>query len=247
MIKKINKNIKKLIYSIIPPPIKVVDRLNTYSQAGEDAIINFLLGEKKINKISYLDIGTNKPDFGNNTFLFYKNANKGVCIEADSSLIKNIKKIRKNDIIINAGVSFMENDKTSADFFIFDEPALNTFHRGEAKSRQKSGKHKIKKIEKVKLVTINELISKYFTHYPDLLSIDIEGLDFIVLKSLNFSKYPIPIICVETCQYSENHIRPKNESIINFMLSKNYMIYADTYINTIFVNKKWFYKTDDSL
>ncbi len=80
-------------------------------------------------------------------------------------------------------------------------------------------------------------IASNFKSYPDLLSIDIEGLDYEVLKSLNYDKYPIPIICAETCTYSETHIKPKNKLIAELMLSKGYMIYADTYVNTIFVNE----------
>ena len=79
-----------------------------------------------------------------------------------------------------------------------------------------------------------------------MLSLDIEGLDLEVLKSLDFEKYPIPVICVETCTYSENHIRPKDKTILEFVMSKGYEVYADTYINTIFVNKAWFYKKDES-
>ena len=92
------------------------------------------------------------------------------------------------------------------------------------------------------MVNINTLIAENFDDYPDLLSIDIEGLDLAVLKSLDYEKYPLPVICVETCTYSENHIRPKDPTIADFLSGKGYEVYADTYINTIFVNKKWFYK-----
>jgi len=52
--------------------------------------------------------------------------------------------------------------------------------------------------------------------------------------------YPIPVICVESCDYSETHIKPKDNQIIEFLTSIGYEVYADTYINTIFVNRKWF-------
>jgi hypothetical protein len=90
-------------------------------------------------------------------------------------------------------------------------------------------------------VNINDIIAEHFATRPDLLSLDIEGLDLSVLKTLNFDRYPIPIVCVETCMYSEDHIRPKDVTIESFMRSKGYETYADTYINTIFVNHAWFY------
>jgi len=97
-------------------------------------------------------------------------------------------------------------------------------------------------VVKVPLININKIIKENFTAFPDFLSIDIEGLDLDVLKSLDFDQFPIPVICVETCTYSEDHIRPKDYSIAEFVISKGYEVYADTYINTIFVNKDWFYK-----
>ena len=213
---------------------------NTFSQAGEDAIVLFLSGDKKMDSISYLDIGTNIPDAGNNTYLFYKRGNRGVCVEADKTLLPRIQKVRPLDTIIHAGVAV--SDETEADFYIFDIKGLNTFDKVEAEKKLASGRHKLIQLVKVPLIGINQIIRENFSPYPDFLSIDIEGLDLEVLKSLDFTKYPIPIICVETCTYSENHIRPKDGSIALFMNSKGYEVYADTYINTIFVHKDWFYK-----
>ena len=128
-----------------------------------------------------------------------------------------------------------------ADFFVFSDSGLNTFDKEEAEFRQSHSTNKILQVIKVKLISINEIISQNFTAYPDLLSIDIEGLDLEILQTLDLQKFPIPVICVETCTYSENHIKPKDHKILEFMLSKNYEVYGDTYINTIFVNKNWFY------
>jgi hypothetical protein len=75
---------------------------------------------------------------------------------------------------------------------------------------------------------------------PDLISLDVEGVDYQILCAFDFNKYPVPVWIVETCEYSENHIKPKVTSIVDLMLSKGYFVFADTYINTIFVNQQWF-------
>jgi FkbM family methyltransferase len=235
MIRQIKEAIRRFVYSRISPPFVPA----SYSQAGEDAVISFLFCDIGVKEITYLDIGTNKPDFGNNTYKFYKKGNKGVCVEADPSLIQAIKNKRPADKVINAGVSV--SNEIDADFFIFNEPSLNTFDKEEAKIRESQGTFYIVKILKVPLLNLNQLLEKEFKECPDLLSIDIEGLDFEVLKTLNVTKYPIPVICTETCTYSETHIRPKDQRIIEYMISVGYMVYADTYINTVFVNKKWFF------
>lgn len=236
MIQRLKNRIKKIVYREKKPPVV----RTCYSQAGEDIILKFLFNDFGKSHISYLDLGTNKPDVDNNTFLFYQEGCRGVCVEADNSLIANIKNVRPEDKIINAGVS-VSGDK-EADFYIFDIPEINTFNKEEAEYRSSFGTYKIVKVVRMPLVTINDLIENNFDRYPDLLSIDIEGMDLIVLKSLDFHRFPIPVICVETCTYSENHIRPKDHSIAEFILTQGYEIYADTYINTIFVNKNWFYK-----
>jgi hypothetical protein len=227
--------VKEAIYKVIPPP----HTNESFSQAGEDCIIEFLLNDIGIQKITYLELGVYQPIIGSNTYRLYQRGCRGVLVEADSTLIENIKKYRPEDKVIHGGVGFGE--ESVQEFFIFEMPAHNTFDKKEAEYREKHGSYKLKRIDKVLLKPINKIIEQYFRDsFPEFLSIDIEGLDLNVLKSINYEKYPIPIICAETCKYSENHIRPKDRSIEEFMLSKGYFIYADTYINTIFVNEKWF-------
>lgn len=240
IIRKIKDIIRKVVFTFIKPEIVKVIQYNSYSQAGEDAILTFLFNDKKIRHIYYLDIGTNKPDWSNNTYVFYLRGSRGVCVEADSTLIDNIKAKRPEDTILNLGVNLTGQNQTEATFYVFDEPSLNTFNYEEAIRRQNQGTFKIIRTDKVKLISLAAIIDKYCTRLPDLLSIDIEGLDLAVLKSIDLQKYPIPVICAETCTYSENHIRPKDNSIIEYMLSQGYFVYADTYINTIFVNRNWF-------
>lgn len=230
----LKNKIKNGIYKIVPPPLVN----ETYSQAGEDAVLSFLFQQIHMSNFSYLEIGVCKPDIGSNTYKFYKQGVKGVLVEADPSLIAAIKKKRPNDIVINTGISLQTN--TEADFYIFDEKGYNTFSKEEAEFREKNSKAKVTDVIKVKLKNINDVIAENFSTYPDFLSIDIEGLDYEVLKSLNYSKFPIPVICAETCSFSENHIKMKNNDIIELLVNNGYFVYADTYINTIFVNLKWF-------
>jgi len=227
--------IKKTVYKIVPPPF-MYNR--TFSQTGEDAIVQFLFADKKMNKISYLDIGTNLPDHINNTYLFYLSGSSGVCVEADKTLIPQIKKIRPRDKVLNIGIS--DKAEHEANFYIFNF-GMNTFDEKEVALRTASGNYKVLEVVKMPLQSINSIIKNNFVSYPDFLSIDIEGLDLSVLKTLDFNSFPIPVICTETCAYSENHVRPKDFRIQEFLTFVGYEVYADTYINTIFVNKKWFY------
>lgn len=210
------------------------------SQAGEDRILSSLFDMMEIKKPSYIDIGANDPMYCNNTFLFYSRGSQGVVIEPDPSFGKKLRDKRPGDIIVQAAISDRKKEGTT-DFYIFNVPALNTLSKEEADQRVKSGKFKLKKVIQIELVTIADIIKRYFSSsLPVFISLDIEGMDYDVLQAFDFTTYPVPIWIVETCEYSENHIKPKVHSIIDLMLSKGYFIYADTYINTIFVHKEWF-------
>ena len=119
-----------------------------------------------------------------------------------------------------------------------NEKSLNTFSYSEAKRFEKYGNKKITKILKISVKSINEIIRKYFKKTPNLISIDIEGLDLSVLKSLNYKLYRPEVIIAETLTYSEDNKETKIKEISDFVESMGYFIYADTYINTIFVEKK---------
>ena len=213
--------------------------VKTYAQCGEDIVVRFLFNSMGIYRPSYLELGTYHPILGNNTFLFYRYGSRGVCVEADRNLIREIRRYRVEDKILNIGVA--TGDAQSADFYIFNEPSLNTFSRDEAMERERNGSYKVLAVENVILQSITQIIKENFDSFPDFLSIDIESLDLEVIRTLDFSLHPIPIICVETCTYSENHIKHRNPEIQEYFKSQDYFAYADTYINTIFVNKRWFY------
>jgi FkbM family methyltransferase len=241
VLKKIRNKLKNLLANKNSVDKEYI--LNTYSQVGEDSIISFLFADKEVGEITYLDLGTNMPDVSNNTYLFYTRGFRGVCVEADKSLIQSISRKRPEDIIINAGVSTL--NETEADFYIFNVNGLNTFDKDEAQRRSTLQGYNVIEIVKVPIISINTILENNFKTYPTLLSIDIEGLDFDVLNAIDYLKYPIPVICVETCKFSSNYIRPKDFSINNLLVSKGYESYADTYVNTIFVNKNWFYNLKD--
>lgn len=212
--------------------------MNTYSQAGEDAIAHYFFTTQGIQKPTYLDIGTNKPIYGNNTFLFYKRGSRGVCIEADPSLMPDIIKHRKGDVCLNAGVTF--DDRKNADFYVFDEPAHNTLSKEEAEYRNSVSQFKINKVINIPLININELIKEQFDKAPNFMSLDVEGVDFEILKSLDFNRHRPDLICVETITFSLENKEEKMPEIMEYMKSKNYIVYADTHINTLFVDKRYF-------
>lgn len=213
----------------------------SYSQFGEDVIINDLLNELEIQNIRYLDVGANNPQYISNTYLFYKRGLKGVLVEPNAFLCEKLKAERPNDTVLNFGIG-IDDRISEADFYLFPEASdgLSTFSREEAIYWEEVGmngvKFKVERITKMPLLSINHVISHYFTECPDFVSIDVEGWDLKILKTFDFEKYNPAVFCVETLAYKADGSTYRLREINDFFESKGYFSFRETYANTIFVN-----------
>ena len=150
-------------------------------------------------------------------------------------MVLSFKKERPRDIHLAVGIAEIPG---SLDYYIMSTPTLNTFEKAEAHRYETLG-YPIKKIEKIKVTTVSNIIHTYCDNkFPDLLSLDTEGTDLAILKSIQWEKTSPKVICVETIEFSPDYKGIKRTDIIEYVKSVGYEIYADTYINTIFINKK---------
>lgn len=233
---------------------KIKDRIELYlngnaikswSQCGEDIITDFILRNSGVFKPTYLDIGANHPHKINNTSFFYRKGCSGVLIEPDPAFVKCLKSERPRDNVLNCGVG-VSNDDNGLDFYVMSNPTLNTFSKENALASEAEGTHKIKKTLKIPVKDINFILESWFppkgeaTGGPDIFSMDIEGPELEILKRMDFKRFRPFVMIIETITYSEKKEEKKVDSIIDYVKSKDYMVYADTYINTIFVaREKW--------
>ena len=208
----------------------------SYSQSGEDLIIKFIFDTLQIKKPTYIDIGAHHPFYLSNTALFYELGSRGINIEPDPTLFKEFLVHRENDVNLNIGVS---KEIGNADFYIISSPTLNTFSKEEAENYKNEGDYSITNVINIPINTLKNIIDeKNSGKYPDFLTIDAEGVDELIVKSIDFTQnYPL-VICIETLSFSTSGNGIKNVDIINFILSKGYIVYADTHINTIFVKEQ---------
>jgi FkbM family methyltransferase len=210
----------------------------SFSQYGEDVIIRQIFNSLKILNPSYLDIGAHDPIQLSNTYNFYLKNSKGFLIEPNPILIPKLRKIRKWDTILNIGIG--NGNQNSADLFILNNDVLSTFSEEEAKLYEKLG-HKIKSKVKVPLISINDVIENKIGYCPDFVSIDIEGKEYEILETFDFSKFRPKIFCIETWSYAKTQ---KENNIIELMHKNNYLTVADTTLNTIFKDRMLNNKTE---
>jgi hypothetical protein len=219
--------------------VKQEQGCRSYSQSGEDLIVKYLFDWLKFNKFSYLDIGAFHPWKINNTYLFYLMGFTGVNIDGNYNSIASFNKFRPKDRNINALISSKSEQIT---YYQFDSSTLNTIDEFFAKSLVEEGKHKLIKESKLEAIGINDVLYNYFSKDTNFtfFSLDVEGFDFKILKEFDFSTFSPKIICVETVDFNETSIGNKNLEIIKLLEAIDYIHYADTYINSIFVKRNLF-------
>lgn len=244
--RKIRKEIQKIIplWAMRLASSKVFTR-TSYSQCGEDLLVVMALSLIKGNvPFSYLDIGANDPYLLSNTALLYKKRGHGFLVEPNPELAKRLKYGRGNrDQVLQCGVSFSDEDES--ELFIMDAHVLSTFSKEEA-YRYVSLGHRISSTVRVPMMNINDIL--IMTGGVDFMNLDVEGVDEKILRIIDWNRHRPVCICVETITYETSKEPKKLQGLIDFMIAQEYMVFADTFINTIFVDRrKWrqrFYTSD---
>ncbi len=223
---------------------KNFDAQLSFSQTGEDLIVDFIFKAMGVSRPTYIDIGAFDPIKLSNTALFYLNGSRGITVEPNPLNFSRFIENRPEDINLNVGVSDIVGE---IDYYMFDAPTLNTCSKEESEIFQRGGDHKIIDTIKVKSDTLKNIVKNNCDGiFPDFLSLDAEGADKIVLQAIDYEKNYPKVICLETISFSDRisfskeDAATKDDKIINFLLSKGYVLFADTYINTIFVKKNCF-------
>jgi FkbM family methyltransferase len=203
----------------------------TYAQQGEDHIIRDLFDKLfDIAHPTYIDIGAYHPIINSNTYLFYTTGSKGVLVEPNPDLIDLLRTTRPRDTVLDVGIG-AGGPEVEADYYVMVQGGggRNTFSAEEAHKRP------IRQVIKRKLVDVNGVIARYFPEGgPDLFSVDTEGYDLTILKSLDFTRFRPRIICTETLDDDRDMVH----GILDLLASKNYEIRGGTWVNTIFVDRE---------
>jgi FkbM family methyltransferase len=156
---------------------------------------------------------------------------QGILVEPDPYYAKLLRKKRRRDKVVQAGVHFSGEEQ--ADFFVMNIPTLNTFSRKEMERYVSMG-HKLTATFPVTLKNINDILQQ--AGIIDFMNLDIEGLDKAILEMINWEKHRPTCICVETITYETQQEPVKHYDIIELMVEQGYILYADTFINSIFVD-----------
>lgn len=210
-----------------------IDTRISYAQAGEDMILALVFESLGITQPVYLDIGANHPRRFSNSYLFYRWGGHGVLVEPDTGLQQTLRRARPRDLVLGVGIAPQRGE---LEFFRMSVSVLNTFSRAEAEALVAKG-HRILEQLAVPVITMDEALARC-PRTPDLISLDIEGMDEAVLASIDFGRHRPLALCVETVTYSTTGEGQKSSGIPELMQRNGYLCFADTHINTIFVDEQ---------
>jgi FkbM family methyltransferase len=204
-----------------------------YSQYKQDYFIDFLFKKKQTG--IFLDIGAYDGVKFSNTYFFEKHRNwNGICIEPNPVVFKRLKANRicilENCCISNEAKNVVfrsvsgNGEMLSGILDFFDEEHIqrinNYIHiHGDSYSDIS-----------VKCENINYILENHKIYNIDYCSIDTEGADWEIIKSIDFEKIRITSFSIEG----------NNEEIAHYLQNKGYKCVKselDTfYVNTTYIH-----------
>jgi hypothetical protein len=198
------KAIERIIVKILPYAIYrflggfygVFIKRNSYSQYGEDLIILEFFKKQKKQFGTYLDIGAFHPIFISNTHLMHKLGWKGFVVDIDNQKLQAFKLIRGKKVttFFNAVTPIEYNEKIVCYKFKRMWSEIDTLSIEVAeKTKKETGIDYFTDL--VSTISVNQLFQ--ITGRVDLLNIDIEGLDNLIIESIDFEKYGPSLIIFE--------------------------------------------------
>jgi FkbM family methyltransferase len=190
----------------------------SYSQLGEDILVSEIL--RKRSGVSYVDIGANHPVFGSNTFYFYLRGGRGICVEPNKDYQMLHEKIRSEDRFVYGAVS--DRDDKEITFYPSGSPtdAFASFDRDENSTTAIS----------IPNFHINNILGLMNQATIDFLSLDTETMDGKIIEAIDFEKFQISVICVET-----NKDEKETSLIQNILHAHGYALMAMNPVNSIYM------------
>jgi len=194
------------------------------AQFAQDIMAYLFFNGKKTG--FYIEIGACDGYNGSTTYWAEQLGWNGICIEPHKTTFEQLNKYR-NCVLYNFAIS----DKTQKNVEFITFPEINT--RNEILSTI-SQRHieEAKQLSSMQAVTIDTItfddMMKGFPNikHIDFLSIDTEGHEMNVLRSINFDKYSFGFITIET---------EENSDVVEFVKQKGYKALLTAGSDVLFV------------
>jgi FkbM family methyltransferase len=203
----------------------MVDGDISFAQEGEDMVLRRLFEGRKGG--FYVDIGAHHPRRFSNTYYFYRRGWSGINVDAMPGAMAPFRRIRPRDINVEAAIGSPGQTLT---YTMYDEPAVNTMSSAVAGLRVNQGRYSPQGKTQLQTRSLESILSEYARGRKiDFLTVDVEGLDYEVLKSNNWDVFRPEYVLAESLE--EDGWR--SGDVAELMKTNKYEVIAKC-VNTIF-------------
>jgi len=203
----------------------------SFSQEGEDLVLARLFETRGPG--IYVDVGAHHPRRFSNTLLLYRGGWHGVNIDATPGSMRAFARERARDINLEMGVTATRETRT---LYVFDEPALNTFDATRAKQLDRPPFRLIAE-KPIACAPLHAILADHKIRAIDLLSIDVEGLDFDVVQTVDWDVQKPGVVIVE--QFTHDIAALLQSELHRYMRDRGYELIAKTF-NSLFYMALWY-------
>jgi len=189
----------------------------TWSQYGQDILVNDFFHKRREG--FFVEIGGYNGETNSNTLLLEKHYGwKGLLVEANPYLYKQMLEKDRKCYMINCCIS---NDEPEMTFLLADaltaaDNVLSKEHKDRIDKEENTSISSMHYGESVKTqcFSLMDILDVIGRRHIDYFSLDVEGGEMYILKSIDFDKLDITYFTIETDQHRDD--------ILKFMEEKGY-------------------------
>lgn len=154
-------------------------------------------------------------------------------IEPITELARAIAKKRPRDRVVNCLIATENEEVGNTKFFEFSPSELSTANEARAELLIQDGYRLVREYA-VTSRAIAEFAKTVRPADPFLFTIDIEGLDYAVLKSIDWAIFQPRVICVEN-----PHWQSEQDKIGTMLKSEGYELVSSHFVSAIYINHNY--------
>lgn len=167
-----------------------------WAQWGEDVVLESFLGDSTPRGGCFVDVGAFHPKKYSNTWRLYRRGWRGINVDVDQVKIDVFDLVRPGDENVCCAIGHAPGEATLYSFGHYS--VLSTLDAAQAAGYRALGYDCEER--RVRVRTLTEVLdaSRFRGRRVALLSIDVEGAEESVLRSLDFARYRPGLILVES-------------------------------------------------
>lgn len=207
------------------------DFQRSYSQQGDDMILRSLFQRRA--RGFYVDVGAHHPTRYSNTRWFHEHGWHGINVDALPGSMEAFRRERPRDVNLEIGIAATRG---RLPYFRFAEPAVNGFCLGPERVAELDRQFRLLEQVDVETIPLADVLAE---HLPagqqiDFLSVDVEGLDRVVLESNDWDRYrPTAVLAEDLTAFTLSAVLAS--PVTEFLRSRGYEPCAKAHHTIVFL------------